>query len=385
MWLLLLITLSGTLAIHAFMPALPDAARSLHTTPGAIQSAVSLYILGLALGQPIYGPLSDAFGRRTVLLGGMALFTFGGLWAAAATSIEALATARFVQAFGGCSGLALGRAIVRDTSEDQQAVSRMALLNMIMLVGPGFAPVLGQLAVAVGGWRLVLLTLASLGAVNFLLSSLMLRETSTPTGHLSKASLYATYRRLLGSPAFAGYSTGGGCATTASFAFFSAAPFIFIEEFHRPASHLAIYLGVIVSGAALGNLLGGRLAPRFGLRRVMLIASAFAIASAGFLLVTTLAHRATWESTLAGMLAFTVSAGTIGPLAMTCAISIDPKLVGSAAGLYGAMQMLVGAVCTWCASLGSSRLVVVSGVLLVAAVIGQVSLRLALSRSSLLR
>ena len=143
LWLLVLITFSGTVAMHIFVPALPQAALSLNAAPGPIQLTISLYILGLAVGQPIYGPLSDSYGRRPVLMVGLALFTLGGLLSLWAPDVRLLAAARFVQALGGCAGLVLGRAIVRDSSGMTQSVRRLALINLITMIGPGLAPLLG--------------------------------------------------------------------------------------------------------------------------------------------------------------------------------------------------------------------------------------------------
>ena len=122
MWLLVLITISGTMAMHMFVPALPDAARALGTTAGQMQMAVSIYIIGLAAGQLGYGPLSDALGRRPMLITGLALYALGSVAAAVAPNLGTLLAARLLQALGGCAGLALGRAIVRVTTQAEAAI-----------------------------------------------------------------------------------------------------------------------------------------------------------------------------------------------------------------------------------------------------------------------
>ena len=120
MWLRVLFTISGTMAMHMFVTALPDAARSLGTTPGQMQMAISIYIIGLAAGQLCYGPLSDALGRRPMLITGLALYALGSVAAAFAPNLGTLLAARLLQALGGCAGLALGRAIVRDTTQAER-------------------------------------------------------------------------------------------------------------------------------------------------------------------------------------------------------------------------------------------------------------------------
>src|SRR5690606_29758481 len=126
LWLLVLITFSGTVAMHIFVPALPAAAEALQASPGAIKLTIRLYILGLAIGRRSYGPLSDAFGRRPGLVAGLALFTLGGIASMVAPDVRSLCVARLVQALGGCAGLVLGRAIVRDTGNAVQSVRRLA-------------------------------------------------------------------------------------------------------------------------------------------------------------------------------------------------------------------------------------------------------------------
>src|SRR5690606_36606525 len=120
-WLLVTITLTATLAMHLFIPALPAAAQDLGASVGEIQLTISLYIVGLAAGQLVYGPLSDGFGRRPVHIAGLVLYTVAGLASAFAPSVHGLVAARFLQALGGCAVLVLGRAMVRDIAGAQGA------------------------------------------------------------------------------------------------------------------------------------------------------------------------------------------------------------------------------------------------------------------------
>ena len=129
LWLLVIITVSGTMGMHMFVPALPQAAQGLAASAGQMQMAISIYIIGLAVGQLVYGPVSDAFGRRPLLMVGLSLYAVGGVAAALAPGLRTLLIARLLQALGGCAGLALGRAIVRDTTRADTAVRQLALLN----------------------------------------------------------------------------------------------------------------------------------------------------------------------------------------------------------------------------------------------------------------
>ena len=170
LWLLTLITFSGTLAMHIFVPALPEAARDLGASIGGMQMTVSVYILGLAVGQLAYGPLSDRFGRRPVLMAGLVLYALAGLAAAFAPDVHSLIVARLLQALGGCAGLVIGRAIVRDTALPQEAARRLAMMNLMVAIGPGAAPIVGGVLASSLGWRSIFFALALLGIVNLLFS-----------------------------------------------------------------------------------------------------------------------------------------------------------------------------------------------------------------------
>src|SRR5277367_2012442 len=226
LWLLGLLTFSGPVGMHIFVPALPAAAKDLHATPAALELTISLYILGLALGQLIYGPASDRFGRRPALLVGLSIFTIASVAGLFAPDIHTLVLARFFQALGGCSGLVLARAIIRDTSQAHEAARRLALTNLLVTAGPAVAPLIGSGLSAFWGWRTILAGLAALGAANFVLAWRMLPETR-PEALFVSASRYARdYVGLLRSRRFLGYAIGGACATTSLYAFIACAPFI---------------------------------------------------------------------------------------------------------------------------------------------------------------
>lgn len=351
-WLLVLITLSGTLGMHMFVPALPLAAAQLGTTPQAMQMTISLYIAGLAVGQLIYGPLSDAFGRRPLLLGGLAVYTAAGLVAGMSSGIDALIAARLLQALGGSAGLVLGRAIVRDTVRSDDAVRKLALLNLMMVIGPGLAPIIGGAIVGHVGWRVIFLVLALMGALAFVCTARLLPETGRPTGTISPKSLMRDYRELLASRVFVGYAIGGACSTTAFYAFLAAAPFVFANELHRPPTELGFYLAMMMAGFSLGNALTGRLMRSLSGEQVLFGANLASLGSAGVLLALVATGHLSVVAVVGLLFLFTIGAGAASPVSMVKAISVAPRLTGSAAGLYGFGQMAVGAVCTALVSLG---------------------------------
>ncbi|ONG53213.1 Bcr/CflA family drug resistance efflux transporter, partial [Pseudoroseomonas deserti] len=260
LWLLALITFSGTLAMHVFVPALPQAAAALGASPGSLQLTISFYIAGLAVGQLVYGPLSDRYGRRPVLLAGLFLYTTAGLAAALAPDATALIAARLFQALGGCAGLVLGRAIVRDGSALSEAAQRLATMNLMVALGPGLAPLLGTALTAAAGWRAVLWSLCGLGVLNAALAWRWIPAGVAAASQQDSGQVLRSYLKLLRSPAFLGYALGGGCATTSMYAFIAAAPFIITAELGRSSGEVGVYLAIVVFGIWLGSACASRLA-----------------------------------------------------------------------------------------------------------------------------
>lgn len=375
LWLLASVTFSGTLAMHIFVPALPLAATDLAASPGAMQLTISVYILGLAIGQLLYGPLSDRFGRRPVLLIGLLLYSVAGLASALAPDVRILVVARLFQAIGGCSGLVLGRAIVRDGVNVDEATRRLAIVSLIVNVGPGLAPLVGAELGTYLGWRSIFFALTALGVINFLITWRLLPETAPKRSahHEARKSseLWSNFRQLITSRAFLGYAIGGGCATTSMYAFISAAPFIFTDQLHQPNEDVGIYLAVIVGALWFGSVVASRVAGRVAVNHQMIGGNLLSVAGAFIFLGVVLFGTLNMPVTIGSMILFTFGVGVSSPPALAEAMSVNPKVIGSASGVYGFTQMTVGAICTSAASLGSTPALGSAVVLAVAGALAQ--------------
>ncbi|WP_042955124.1 multidrug effflux MFS transporter [Pseudomonas sp. G5(2012)] len=380
MSLLVLITMSGTLAMHMFVPALPYSASELGASAGDMQMTISLYIIGLAVGQLFYGPMSDTFGRRPMLLIGLGLYTIAGICAALSENLYLLVGARLLQALGGCAGLSLGRAIVRDTAGATTVVSQLALLNLMMMIGPGFAPILGSAISATLGWRAIFWFLALLGLIAFFFTWRLLPETSNPSGGLSVSRLAKDYKQLLSNARYMGFTLGGGCTTTSIYAFIASAPFVFVTQLHRPLHEVGLYLGLLIFGMSVGNALTGRLIQRIPVDRLLLAGNTLCLVSACILLLTILAGHLQIVTMLSLMFLFSCGIGVAGPTALAKSMNSHPNIVGSASGFYGFTQMTAGAICTSIAAVGSQTALSAVTILAAAAFIGQVAIWIALCR-----
>jgi DHA1 family bicyclomycin/chloramphenicol resistance-like MFS transporter len=329
--------------------------------------------LGLAFGQLLYGPLSDRFGRRPVLLSGLALYTGAGLLCLWASTVPVLLGGRLLQALGGCAGLLLARAIVRDTSGNAETLQRLATLGLVTLVGPGIAPLLGATVVGALGWRWLCACFVLLGALALAAAWLRLPETRPALRAAAwPSSLQADARILLRSRLFVACTLGGSCATTSFYAYVTAAPFIFGERLHRPLHEVGFYLMGAVAGISLGNLLASRLAGRVQHAHLIRHASALSLASATVLLLTMLYVPQPPAWGVAVIMGFyAVGAGMCSPTVSTQAISVDARLTGSAAGLFGFTQMAVGALCSALAGWGSDHGLSAALVLVGAGIVAQ--------------
>jgi DHA1 family bicyclomycin/chloramphenicol resistance-like MFS transporter len=373
LWLLALVVFVATFTMHIFVPALPHAAEDLHAGIATMQLTVSLYIVGLAVGQLVYGPIADRFGRRSTLIGGLFLYTVAGIAAAVAPSAQALIVARLFQAFGGCAGMVIGRAIVRDTAPPGETARRLALMNLMVTVGPALAPLAGGALSVFVGWRSIFFLLASLGVANALFVWLLLSETGGRGLSPNFRTLARHYGHLIASPAFLGYSIGGGCATTTTYAFVAASPFIFVHDLHRPVHEVGVYIAGLISGIWLGSVLASRLISRVPLKRLLIGANLLSIAAAAVFLVAVLTGALSVALVIGAMFIYTVGVGVAAPVALAQAVSVNPHVIGSASGLYGFAQMAVGAICTTLVGIGSEPALATAIVLVGAGIVAQIS------------
>jgi MFS transporter, DHA1 family, multidrug resistance protein len=276
----------------------------------------------------------------------------------------------------------LARAMIRDTSQAHEAARRLALTNLLVTAGPAVAPLIGGGLSALWGWRAILVGLSALGAANFMMAWLLLQETR-PEALFVSASRYARdYVGLLRSRQFLGYAIGGACATTSLYAFIACAPFIFIDRLHVPSASVGLYLALLVSGIWLGSLLASRLISRFSLTRFVVVANAVSVVAAASFLGFVIADRATLVAIVGTMFVFSVGVGAAAPAVLVKAISVNPRVTGTASGLYGSVQMAVAGTLVMLAGWGSNPAFASASVLLAAGIVAQASFWIARNRSA---
>ena len=344
MLLLVGLTALAPFSLQIFLPALPVIQADFGVTAGVAQLVLSLSILASAFAMLAYGPLSDRFGRRPVLLAGLVAFAGGSVCCALAPGVGTLIGARVVQAVGAAAGMVLARAIVRDLHDRESSASVIAYLTTAMVVAPMLAPTVGAVLIDLASWRTIFALTALVGLAVIWQTGRQLVETrSGGASGGAPVPMWAGAGRLLRTPAFLAYAVQSSFAIAVFFAFISGAPYFMLDVLHRPATEYGLYFILVSAGFMAGNLLAARVTARVGLDRMILIGSALALAAT--LLALALLAVGPWVpiALFGPMLGAAFANGLTVPNAQAGAISVDPLLAGSASGLAGFLQMFTAA------------------------------------------
>ena len=328
-----------------FIPSLSKIADTFSADYGLTSTSIAGYLAMTAILQIIIGPLSDRFGRRPVLLAGLAIFTSASLGCLLATDIWTFLAFRMVQAAVIC-GAALSPAIVRDMMPAQKAASLLGYISMAMAVAPMLGPMFGGLLDELFGWRASFVAFIVIGTLVFALCWIDLGETNQQRSD-TFAEQFTTYPELLSSKRFWGYSACMAFSTGAFYAFLAGVPLVAEALFAMSTGTLGIYIGSITGGFFLGSFLSGRYAKTCHLTSLMIAGRLIACAGLSAGLVIFLAGYV-HELLLFGATIFVgIGNGLTMPSSNVGAMSVRPKLAGSAAGLAGALTVAGGAIITF--------------------------------------
>ena len=344
--MLVAVSAIGPLAMNLFVPSMPGMQRVFNTDYGTVQLTLTLYLVAVAVAQLLLGPLSDRLGRRPVLMTGLALFLAGTALCAVAPSIEALIAGRVVQAAGGCAGLVLGRAIVRDLYGLERSASVIGYVTMAMVVAPMLGPALGGYLDVWFGWRAGFVLLGIAGVLVLAFAHRELHETHHARISGGVVSLVRGAAQLLRIPLFWAYVFTMAFTTGTFFAFVSGAPYLIVELMDRPASDYGVYFIMVAGGYMLGNFVSGRYATRLGPSRLMFAGTVVTATTLAALLLLTAADVFVPLALFGPMGVIAFAHGLILPGAMASVVSIRPNLAGAASGVSGSLQVAFGALVT---------------------------------------
>lgn len=340
---LIVATAIGPLALNMFVPSIPGLVSDLSTTPAMAQSTLTLYLAGTAVSQLVYGPLSDRFGRRPVLLAGICLFVAASIWCALSSSIEGLISARLVQSFGGAAGMVLTRAIVRDMHDEKSGASVLGYITMAWAVAPMVAPAIGGYLDGAAGWRASFWVLALFGSIALAMVSLSLPETNNNRENNRGQSRLAGYKRLLGNAAFMWLVATLAFTSGVFFAFLGGAPFIMIDILKQSPFAYGVWFSVVAIGYMAGNFISGRFSRTTDTSFMITIGIAIAAIAACVPFIAGLTGSLSPALLFIPTGFMALGNGITLPNATSATLSTDPKAMGSAAGLAGFVQSLSGA------------------------------------------
>ncbi|MBB4001953.1 multidrug effflux MFS transporter [Aurantimonas endophytica] len=330
------------LAINIFIPSMTSIARDLQADGATIGLGLSLYLIATALIQLIAGPLSDRYGRRPVILGGMMLFLVGTAMCLAAEGPGLFLAGRIVQS-ASATGIALSRAIVRDVYSRERAAAMIGYVTMGLAVAPMIGPALGGLMDTAFGWRSVFWLLGGVGVLTVGLLAFDLSETNAERGK-PFFSQFGSYSLLLGSSAFWIYVGASALTSAVFFAFLGGAPFIAVEVLHMTPAGYGFWFILCSIGYVIGNYGTARYSERLSIKTMMVAGTTLTVFAAVVGAVAIGAGMQSPMTLFAPMMLVGLGNGLVLPTATAGGVSVRPEAAGAAAGLLGACQIGLGAV-----------------------------------------
>ena len=335
----------GPLSTDLYLPALPTLARVFASDAASVQLTLSVFLAGFACGQIAYGPLSDRFGRRPVMLGGLAIYCAASIACVLAQSIEMLIAARFVQALGACAGPVLGRAVVRDLWGATESARIIAYMGSAMAIAPLLGPTLGGFLTVLFGWQSNFVLLLLIALVQFVAVARTLNESNAhrDPGATHPRQMFANFRRLLADRSYLGYLLTFSFSYSALFAFISASSFVLADRYGLTPQVYGICFGVVVAGYALGSLASGRLVRHRGSDYLLGRGAGLGAIAGLVMAVLEFSGVHSLAAILGPMFFCTVATGLVMPNAIARALAPYPEMAGSASAMMGFVQMTIAA------------------------------------------
>ena len=340
-----ILTAFGPLSIDMYLPGLPSIAHDFGVETAAAQQTLSAFFIGLAVGQLIYGPISDRLGRRRPLLFGCALYAVACLGCVLAPSLNALIVLRLAMAFGACAGMVITRSVVRDLFDERESARMYSMLVLVMGLAPILAPLIGGQLLLYWGWRTIFVVLSGFGLLCFALVLFGLPE-SLPAERRTRKTVGAvlrSYGGLLADGRYMGYIVAGGLASAAMFAYISGSPFVFIELNGVPPERFGLLFGMNSIGLIAASQLNRWLLERYRGSQILVSAITVTAVSSLLLVVSAATGLGGFPGMLFVLFFCIASTGLIGPNTTAGAMAPYARQAGSASAMLGAVQFGLGA------------------------------------------
>ena len=345
-WLIVLgaLTAIGPLSIDMYLPGLPSIGAELGADGGQVQLTLAIFLVGLTLGQLVYGPLSDRFGRKPPLYAGLAIYIFASIGTTFASDIHQIQFWRLLQGLGGCAGVVIARAGVRDRCDAAATARAFSMLTLVMGAAPILAPIIGSLLLSVAGWRAVFAVLALFGialmvSVRFGMVETVDRRQTPP---LRFGSVLRVYGELLCDRQFLLFTLSAGFGAAGMFAYISGSPFALIELNGLTPTQFSWAFGANAFGLIAASQLNGWLVSRVSMGRLLAVGLWIAALAAVVGVSGALLGYSGLLLLLPVFFLFLSGLGLVMPNAAAIALAQQGKRAGSAAALMGLLQYGMG-------------------------------------------
>ncbi len=336
------------LSIDMYLPALPVIEKVFHTSTAAVQMTMVTFLLGYALGQPLYGPITDRFGRKPPLYASLLVFIAASAACALSPSVPVMTIARLVQAVGACGGAVMSRAMVTDLFPARELRRIFSMLVLVLGVSPVIAPLLGSYLLVWFGWNSAFIVQALMGTLclagmHFRLPESLAHDARRP---LHFDLIKSTYARLFRDRTFIGASVVCGFSSAGLFAYITSAPFVFIVLYKVPTEHFGWLFGSAAMGMVAGSQINGRMSHRIPLWRVLRTANTVQLFAGLLLLASVLTSFGGMWSVFACIFIYVSAQGFVFPNGSAIAMMRHGDIAGTASALLGTNQFLIAALTT---------------------------------------
>jgi DHA1 family bicyclomycin/chloramphenicol resistance-like MFS transporter len=343
-----LLSAMGAFSIDMYLPGFPDIARDLHTTVAHITLSITSFFIGISVGQMIYGPLLDKFGRKKPLVIGLIVYLFTSVACAFAPTADALIGIRFLQALGSCAGMVASRALVRDIFPVKENAKIFSLLMLVLALSPIIAPTLGGYVSAAFGWQTIFYILAGIAGITLLLTLFKLPEGRKPelTLSLKPKPIINGFLEVSKVPQFYTYAFAGAIASSGLYAYIAGSPFVFMEIYHVSEKQYGWIFAFVAMGLITASQINTLLLRKYSSEQIIK-ATLFCQCLTGIALVLgTWFHILGLFSTIFLIWVFLSTQGFAFPNSSALSLAPFTKNAGTASALMGAIQLGIGAIST---------------------------------------
>ncbi|WP_293917724.1 MULTISPECIES: multidrug effflux MFS transporter [unclassified Sphingobacterium] len=348
-----LLSAIGPFSIDMYLPAFKTIASDFDTSVDRVQLSLSSFFIGIAIGQLVYGPLLDKFGRKKPLIVGISLYVFASIMCIFSTNIEQLIIFRFIQALGSCSGMVASRAMVRDYFGPQESAKIFSMLMLIVGISPILAPSVGAFVMSHFEWHMIFTILTVMATLILISVIFLLPESFAGNKNLSLAPKQVTlnFWTVCKNPQFLSFCLVSALTASALYAYLAGSPFVMQELYGLTESEYGIVFAIIASALILATQINRIALNRWSSSDISKFASRLQVSISALFIVVTLGGWITLPTMVGFIFLILLAQGFIFPNTSALALAPFKELAGSASALLGCFQMGIGALASGAVSI----------------------------------